>query len=119
MTTIDPTTPSSVEALEDMLSEPTEAKTLREFCKKTHPGGAGWKHVYAELEADGEVPAQDCVNLPRSILCMVAGCFAVYAFLFAIGSTLYGNMATALTLGAISVAAFVVLFKLWDKVNAN
>ena len=101
------------------LTPPADAKTLRRFVKKTHPGGPGWRQVYADLAQDGESPEESPVNLPRSILCMVAGCFAVYAFLFGIGSVLYGNVGTALILAAVSATAFFVLFKLWDKVNAS
>lgn len=101
------------------LTSPTEEKVLREFCKKTHPGGAGWRRIYEQLERDGELPERDSVNLPRSILCMVVGCLAVYAFLFSMGSALYGNAINALVLGAVSVASFLVLYRLWDRVNAS
>jgi len=102
-----------------LLSAPTDEKVLVDFCRKTHPGGPGWKHIYLLLAKNGTTPAFDSVNLPRSILCMVAGSLAVYAFLSAIGSILYGNVFTAVILSVLSVAGFVVLAKLWNQVNAQ
>ncbi|MEE9368894.1 MAG: sodium:solute symporter family protein [Pontiella sp.] len=96
-----------------LLTKPAEEATLKSFCKKTNPGGAGWKHIYAAIEADGEVVEGDAVNLPRGILCMVLGCALVYSALFATGFWLYGQTMPAVVLSIVAVASAIMLFKLW------
>jgi Na+/proline symporter len=98
-----------------LLTSPADPETLRTFCMKINPGGPGWKTVYAEMAEAGETPQADLVNIPRGIVCMVLGCFAVYSFLFCIGSLLYGNLPTAGALGAVSAATFTAMWRLWNK----
>ncbi len=96
-------------------TKPADGETLKSFCKKTNPGGAGWKPVYAEIESEGGVVEGDAVNLPRGILCMVLGCALVYSALFATGFWLYGQVVPALVLSVVAVVSGIVLFKLWKK----
>ncbi len=97
------------------LTKPADEETLKSFCKKTHPGEAGWKQVYAAIEAEGgEIPG-DSVNLPRGILCMVLGCALVYAALFATGFWLYGQALPAAVLSVVVLISAAALFKLWGR----
>ena len=93
-----------------LLTKPSEEKTLKSFCKKTNPGGAGWTHIYQAIKAEGGEVEGDAVNMPRGILCMVLGCALVYAALFATGFWLYGNLVPALVFSAVAVISAVVLF---------
>jgi Na+/proline symporter len=96
-----------------LLTRPADAETLKAFCRKTNPGGAGWKHIYAAIDAEGGTVQGDVVNLPRGILCMVLGCAMVYSALFATGLWLYGETVLAVILSAVAAVSALVLFKLW------
>ena len=58
-------------------------------------------------------------SIPLGILCMVAGCLAVYAALFAVGMWLYANYTVAAVLTAVSMVSAIILIKFWSKVNAG
>lgn len=78
------------------LVTPAESEeTLRGFVEKVRPGGPGWRR----FEHAGSWA------VPRGLLAMALGCTAVYAALFATGSGLYGDGATAAGLGAVAVLA--------------
>ena len=98
-----------------LVTRPAEEETLKSFCKKTNPGGAGWKHIYAAIDAEGGEVEGDAVNLPRAILCMVLGCAMVYCALFATGCWLYGQVAPALVLSVVAAGSVVLLFRLWRR----
>lgn len=88
-----------------LLTPPADAETLKSFCLLTNPGGPGWRGIYARLAEEGRRPAGSEVNLPRGILCMVLGCFAVYSVLFGTGFLLYGQVAAGLALAMLSISA--------------
>lgn len=98
-----------------LLAKPAEEETLKSFCKKTNPGGAGWRPIYEAIEAEGGEVEGDAVNLPRGILCMVLGCAMVYAALFATGFWLYGQVLPAAVLSIIAIGSLLGLFKLWRR----
>jgi len=98
-----------------LFTKPAEEETLKNFCRKIHPGGPGWTHVYAAIEAEGGKVEGDAVNIPRGVLCMVLGCSLVYAALFATGFWLYGQTGFAVILTLVSVVSAFLLFKLWRK----
>ena len=95
-----------------LLTRPDHHATLRNFIEVTNPGGKGWKKVHEAAEAEGSpiTPKDSSVNLPRGILCMVFGCFAIYGFLFATGYFLYREYTTAITLSIFSAIGFGVLY---------
>jgi SSS family solute:Na+ symporter len=98
-----------------LLTQPADEETLKSFCKKTNPGGPGWKRVYRAIESEGDPVEGDAVNLPRGILCMVLGCALVYSALFATGFWLYGQTMPAMILTSVSLVSAVTLFRLWGK----
>jgi hypothetical protein len=98
-----------------LLTKPAAEETLKSFCKKTHPGGAGWKHVYAAIEAEGGNVEGGAVNLPRGILCMVIGCAMVYSVIFSTGFWLYGQTMPAAILSAVAFVSMTLLIKLWSR----
>ncbi|VGO15750.1 Sodium/glucose cotransporter [Pontiella desulfatans] len=98
-----------------LVTKPAEEKTLKAFCKKTHPGGAGWKRIYSAIEAEGGAVEGDAVNVPRGILCMVLGCALVYTALFATGFWLYRQLLPATVLTVVAVVSAVALFRLWER----
>ena len=100
---------------------PASKEKLRSFVRLVNPGGPGWKKVMAEAAADGESLESEhtAQSIPLGILCMVAGCLAVYAALFAVGMWLYANYTVAAVLTAVSMVSAIVLIKFWSKVNAG
>jgi Na+/proline symporter len=88
-----------------LLTKPADERTLEEFCRLINPGGPGWRAVYARLAAQGHCFDTQSVNIPRGILCMLLGCAAVYSFMFATGSWLYGDLTSALVLAAVAIGA--------------
>jgi Na+/proline symporter len=98
-----------------VFTKPADEETLKLFCKKTNPGGAGWKPVYAAIESEGGTVQGDAVNLPRGILCMVLGCAMVYSALFATGFWLYAETLSAVILSAVAFVSGTAVFKIWRK----
>ena len=98
-----------------LVTKPAEEETLKSFCKKTHPGGAGWTHIYQAIKAEGGEVQGDVVNLPRGVLCMVLGCAFVYAALFATGFWLCGQVLPASILSVVALLSGIALFKLWGR----
>ena len=98
-----------------LLTKPTAEATLKTFCMKTNPGGAGWRHIYAAIKAEGGELNGDPVNLPRSILCMVFGCSAVYCAIFATGFWLYGQTLQAVLFTLIAAGSVLILFNISAK----
>ena len=56
-------------------------------------------------------------DLPLGILCMVAGCFAVYSTVFAAGFFLYAKVTPAVICTVVAAVAIVFLVKNWGKLQ--
>jgi Na+/proline symporter len=102
-----------------LLTRPANDKTLRAFYRLVHPGGNGWKAVLERAKADGEPITETATkgDLPRGILCMTAGCLAVYSTIFATGFYLYTQWVNAIIFTVIAAASAIVLTKLWDRLE--
>jgi solute:Na+ symporter, SSS family len=102
-------------------SRPADEATLRRFYRLVQPGGPGWARVVRDAERDGAPLVRDGDGwmVPQGILAMVAGSFAVYSALFAIGYWIYGRYAAALLLTAIAVAGSIYLVRAWDRVSGD
>ena len=102
-----------------LLTKPADEATLRSFYALTRPGGPGWRQVLERAEAEGQpvTGAGEGWVVPQGILAMVAGCFAVYSALFAIGYWIYGRYAIAVVLTLIAAGGAVYLAKAWGRVS--
>ncbi|MFP4499902.1 MAG: sodium:solute symporter family protein [Candidatus Hydrogenedentota bacterium] len=102
-----------------LVTRPTPTGTLVGFYKKVQPGGPGWRGFISRAEAEGhDFSEVDRIGqLPLGILCMVLGCVAVYATLFATGYWLYGNTAEAKWLTGIAVVSTIVLVFMWRRLT--
>jgi len=58
-------------------------------------------------------------HLPSGILCMLLGCTAVYAALFATGEFIYGRFGWAFGLAAVFAIACGLLFLVWKKMKSD
>ena len=105
--------------LATLLTKPSDTSTLRSFCRLVKPGGPGWRKVIREAELDNDAveTPEPGWDLPLGILCMVVGCVAVYAALFATGYWIYGRQLWAGILSSIAVGATVILIKTWKKLR--
>jgi Na+/proline symporter len=103
------------------VTRPTRQETLRRFCALIHPGGPGWRKVLDRAAEEGEpvASAGERWTVPAGIACMVAGCFAVYSALFAVGYWLYGNSVPAAILSVVAIVASVFLVKAWGRIHAQ
>ncbi len=102
-----------------LLTRPADDKTLRAFYRLVRPGGNGWHTVLAKAAQDGDPIVQTATqgDLPRGILCMVAGCIAVYSTVFAAGYFLYAEMRYGAVFAAIAAAAVIFLASIWGKLE--
>jgi SSS family solute:Na+ symporter len=104
-----------------LLTQPSDKKKLRSFYSHIRPGGPGWKSVIdlANQENDPIQETERDWDVPTGILCMVLGCFAVYAALFATGNWIYGKNLLAGILTAVAILATVILIRLWGKLRVQ
>lgn len=73
------------------LTRPVPQNILVDFYKRVHPGGAGWKHIAAQVpEIKGDT------GFARLFLNWVLGVVLVYAALFGVGQILFGAYLTGL-----------------------
>ena len=100
-------------------TRPTDEETLRRFYALVRPGGPGWAPVVRRAAAEGRPleAAGERWTVPQGILAMLAGCFAVYSALFAIGSWLYGRYLVAAVLTIVAIGASIYLVRVWGAVS--
>jgi Na+/proline symporter len=101
------------------LTKPSDDKTLRNFYRLVRPGGPGWNKVIEKARAEGD-PIEKTVaigDLPRGIICMLAGTVAVYSAIFAAGYFLYGKTLAAIICTALAGLGAAVLLILWGKLE--
>jgi len=101
------------------LTPPTGKMALLKFYTLIHPWGRGWKKILGDVGVNDTMvqQARRETHLPGGILCMVLGCIAVYAALFATGNFIYGRMGWGFGLAAGFAAACAALFAVWRKMN--
>lgn len=102
-----------------LLTPPDDHSTLLSFFKKIRPHKGGWKPVLQRAKEEGELETeiQPTGRLPLEILCMVAGCFAVYAVLFATGFIIYGETASAIISLVVAGISIAILWRSWRQVS--
>jgi hypothetical protein len=95
---------------------PVDAATLREFVRKTNPGGPGWQTVIDRAAREGApiTPLHDATNIPRGLLCALLGTIVVYASIFGVGMFLYARPLAGTVLTVVAIAAVVALLKVWQ-----
>ncbi len=102
-----------------LLTQPSDEKTLVSFYKHIHPAAGGWRPVIEKGLANGSLQKNDITEgkLPLQILCMLIGCFTVYATLFATGYLLYGNWVSFFISAAVAAIGTWLLFRFWERVE--
>lgn len=104
-----------------LVTPPSDEATLREFVRRTNPGGPGWQAVLDRAERAGAPirPLHDATNVPRGLLCTFLGTVAVYAGLFGSGMLLYGQTTTGTVTLVVGLAATVALFRVWQGMRLD
>ena len=103
------------------LTRPTEEGRLRRFYRLSQPGGPGWRRLRRRARAEGEPidEGEGKWTVPLGLLCMAAGCLAVYSALFGTGFLIYGNFVPAAVLGAVAAASAAFLFRTFRRVSSR
>ena len=103
------------------IAKPADDKTLFNFCRLVKTGGPGWKVIIDRAKEAGESieGAEEKWDLPYGIMCMVFGCIAVYAALFATGSWIYLQYTKAAILTVICLLSTLLLLKFWSKMRVK
>jgi solute:Na+ symporter, SSS family len=96
---------------------PVDKQTLKNFVRKTRPGGPGWTHIEDEIVAEGGHRVDS--RLALKVLCIFLGSFAVWGSLFGIGSLLYGKPVYALALFAVAAGSMVAIFRTWEHISGE
>lgn len=98
-----------------------DERTLREFVRKTNPGGPGWRAVIERAARDGApiIPLHDATNIPRGLLCTLLGTMAVYSSIFGVGMYLYARLLAGALLTVVTIASIAALLKVWRGMAAE
>ena len=103
-----------------LFTNPDSTETLINFCRKTNPGGPGWKKIKNEalrknIELKNE--SEKAWSVPLGIVCMLLGCFAVYSILFSTGYFIYGEINNGITFLVIGLSFAIFLKHNWNKLK--
>ena len=103
-----------------LFTKPDSSETLINFCKKTNPGGPGWKKIKNEALKKNIVfndESEKRWSVPLGIICMMLGCFAVYSILFSTGYFIYGETNNGITFLVIGLSFAILLKYNWNKLK--
>jgi Na+/proline symporter len=102
------------------LTKPDSFEDLINFCKKTNPGGPGWKKIEEEA-LKNNISFNDKTDnkwsVPLGIICMLLGSFAIYSFLFSTGHFIYGDLNSGISFLIIGISFALFLKYNWDKLK--
>ena len=103
-----------------LFTNPDSTETLIDFCRKTNPGGPGWKKIKNEALRKNIVlknESEKAWSVPLGIVCMLLGCFAVYSILFSTGYFIYGEINNGITFLVIGLSFAIFLKHNWNKLK--
>ena len=100
------------------MTKPDDDETLVKFYKKTKPGGPGWKRI-KDLAKLSESENNSEWIVPRGILCMILGCFAIYSALFSTGYFIYGEITSGVIFLTTTIVFSYILFNISKKILSN
>ena len=100
------------------MTKPDDDETLIKFYKKTKPGGPGWKRI-KDLAKLSESENNSEWIVPRGILCMILGCFAIYSALFSTGYFIYGEITSGIIFLTTTIVFSYMLFNISKKILSN
>lgn len=95
------------------LTPATDKEVLKNFYKKTQPGGPGWAAIRREI-GDAEIDKK-AWEVPRGMLGMLYGTIAVYSTIFGVGFLLYGEMLSGALFIAIALSFYYLVWRIIRK----
>ena len=112
---------SFVWILSTFMTKPESDEVLRNFYKKTQPGGPGWSKVINDAKADNVdiVDDKEGWSVPSGIVAMLLACVLIYSCMFATGYYIYGEYSKAMILTGLIVVSGFFLIRIWKKIRAN
>ena len=100
------------------MTKPDDDETLIKFYEKTNPGGPGWKRIKNISKLRSKSEEKEWI-VPRGILCMIMGCFAIYSALFSTGYFIYGELSNGFIFLISTIIFSFILFKISKKILSN
>ena len=100
------------------MTKPDDDETLIKFYEKTNPGGPGWKRIKNISKLRSKSEEKEWI-IPRGILCMILGCFAIYSALFSTGYFIYGELSNGFIFFISTIIFSFILFKISKKILSN
>ena len=100
------------------ITKPDDDETLIKFYEKTNPGGPGWKRIKNISKLRSKSEEKEWI-VPRGILCMILGCFAIYSALFSTGYFIYGELSNGFIFLISTIIFSFILFKISKKILSN
>ena len=100
------------------MTKPDDDETLIKFYEKTNPGGPGWKRIKNISKLRSKSEEKEWI-VPRGILCMILGCFAIYSALFSTGYFIYGELSNGFIFLISTIIFSFILFKISKKILSN
>ena len=100
------------------MTKPDDDETLIKFYEKTNPGGPGWKRIKNISKLRSKSQEKEWI-VPRGILCMILGCFAIYSALFSTGYFIYGELSNGFIFLISTIIFSFILFKISKKILSN
>ena len=100
------------------MTKPDDDETLIKFYEKTNPGGPGWKRIKNISKLRSKSEEKEWI-VPRGILCMIMGCFAIYSALFSTGYFIYGELSNGFIFLISTIFFSFILFKISKKILSN
>ena len=100
------------------MTKPDDDQTLVKFYKKTKPGGPGWKRIKELAKLSKDENNSEWI-VPRGILCMILGCFAIYSALFSTGYFIYGEITYGIIFLTTTIIFSYILFNMSKKILSN
>ena len=100
------------------MTKPDDDETLIKFYEKTNPGGPGWKRIKNISKLRSKSEEKEWI-VPRGILCMILGCFAIYSALFSTGYFIYGELSNGFIFFISTIIFSFILFKISKKILSN
>ena len=100
------------------MTKPDDDETLIKFYEKTNPGGPGWKRIKNISKLRSKSEEKEWI-VPRGILCMILGCFAIYSALFSTGYFIYGELSNGFIFLMSTIVFSFILFKISKKILSN
>ncbi len=112
---------SFVWIISTFMTAPESDEVLRNFYKKTQPGGPGWNKIVNKAKAAGVdiVDEKEGWSVPSGIIAMLLGCVLIYSCMFATGYYIYGEYNKALILTGLIIVSTFFLVKIWKKISAT